>query len=172
MTHSESGPWLPDSVPYSNLLSVMHGFRDSEVLLQGEYHVIVISLLGVLQANFHDWFWWSGHHFLIAFHSNFSSGMHSFRDNEVLLQGGYYIIVISPLGSASWDFSWWIMKSDYDFLITFYNNFLYGMNGFRDNEVLLQGGYDVIVISPLRGASSEFSCRILKERRWLPDSVP
>jgi len=26
-------------------------------------------------------------------------------------------------------------------------NFLSGMHGFRDNEVLLQGGYDVIVIS-------------------------
>jgi len=26
------------------------------------------------------------------------------------------------------------------------------MHGFRDNEVLLQAGYDVIVISPLGGA--------------------
>jgi len=30
------------------------------------------------------------------------------------------------------------------------------MHGFRDNEVLLQGGYDVIVISPLGGASGDF----------------
>jgi len=31
------------------------------------------------------------------------------------------------------------------------------MHGFRDNEVLLQAGYDVIVISTLGGASGKFS---------------
>jgi len=30
------------------------------------------------------------------------------------------------------------------------------MHGFRDNEVLLPTGYDVIVISPLGGASGDF----------------
>jgi len=30
------------------------------------------------------------------------------------------------------------------------------MHGFRDNEVLLQAGYDVIVISPPGGASGDF----------------
>jgi len=30
--------------------------------------------------------------------------MHDFRDNEVLLQGGYDVIMISPLGAASGDF--------------------------------------------------------------------
>jgi len=30
------------------------------------------------------------------------------------------------------------------------------MHGFRDNEVLLQGGYDVIMISPLGGVSQGF----------------
>jgi len=30
------------------------------------------------------------------------------------------------------------------------------MHGFRDNEVLLQAGYDVIVIYPQGGASGEF----------------
>jgi len=46
------------------------------------------------------------------------------------------------------------------------------MQGFQDNEVLLQAGYDVIVIYPLEGASGEFSWRIMKERPWIPDSVP
>jgi len=46
--------------------------------------------------------------------------------------------------------------SDHDLLIVFNINFLSGMHGFRDNEILLQGGYDVIVISPLGGASGEF----------------
>jgi len=31
------------------------------------------------------------------------------------------------------------------------------MHGFRDNEVLLQAGYDVMVIYPLGGASGVFS---------------
>jgi len=39
--------------------------------------------------------------FLIASHSNFLSGMNCFRDNEVLLQAGFDVIVISPPGSAA-----------------------------------------------------------------------
>jgi len=46
------------------------------------------------------------------------------------------------------------------------------MHGFRDNEVLLQAGYDVIVIYPPGIASGNFSWRIMKERTWLSDSVP
>jgi len=42
-------------------------------------------------------------------------------------------------------------------------NFLTAMHGFRDDVVLLQTGYDVIVISAPRGASRDFSRRILKE---------
>jgi len=42
-----------------------------------------------------------------------------------------------------------------------HSNYLSGMHGFQDNEVLLQAEYDVIVISPSR---SVFSCQILKER--------
>jgi len=38
------------------------------------------------------------------------------------------------------------------------------MHGFQDYEVLLQGGYDVIVISPLGGVSHRFCWRNLKER--------
>jgi len=36
------------------------------------------------------------------------------------------------------------------------------MHGFRDDEVLLPTEYNVIVISPPRGASGNFSWRILK----------
>jgi len=35
-------------------------------------------------------------------------------------------------------------------------SFLSGMHGLQDNEVSLQAGYDVIVISPLGGASGDF----------------
>jgi len=52
----------------------------------------------------------SDHYFLIVFHSNFLSGMHGFRDNEVLLKAGFNVIVISPPGSAELDFSWILKK--------------------------------------------------------------
>jgi len=45
------------------------------------------------------------HDFLIAFHINFLSGMHDFRDNEVLLPTGYDVIVSPALGGVSGDFS-------------------------------------------------------------------
>jgi len=46
------------------------------------------------------------------------------------------------------------------------------MRGFWDSKVLLQAGYDVIMISSPRGASDDYSGRILKEKAWLPDSDP
>jgi len=39
----------------------------------------------------------------MVFHINVLSGMHGFRDNKVLLQSGYDVIVIFPLGGASGD---------------------------------------------------------------------
>jgi len=36
--------------------------------------------------------------------------MHGFRDNEVLMQAGYDVIVLSPPGGASRYFTWWILK--------------------------------------------------------------
>jgi len=42
------------------------------------------------------------------------------------------------------------------FLIAFLSNFLSAMHRFRDNEVLLQAGYDVIEICPPGGASVDF----------------
>jgi len=64
----------------------------------------------------------------------------------------------------------WFWKSDHDFLIAILSKFLSVMHAFRDNEVLLQAGYDVISLPG--GASRYFTWRILKERAWLPDSVP
>jgi len=60
----------------------------------------------VLYEVFHDRIWQSDHDFLIAFHSNFLSaiGLHGFRDNKVLLQAGYDVIMISPPGALSGDF--------------------------------------------------------------------
>jgi len=66
--------------------------------------------LRALYVLCHDGFWKSDHDFLIAFHSNFSSEMHSFRDNEILLQTGYDVIVISPLGGVSRRFCWQNLK--------------------------------------------------------------
>jgi len=62
-------------------------------------------------------------------------------------------------------------KSEHDFMIVIQTNFLFMMHGFRDNEVLLQAAYVVIVIYPLGGAAGEFSWRILKEWPWLPDDI-
>jgi len=66
--------------------------------------------LGALQMIIHDGFWKSERDFLIVFHSNFSPGMHGFRDNEVLLLTGYDVIVIYPLGGALRYFIWQILK--------------------------------------------------------------
>jgi len=42
-------------------------------------------------------------------------------------------------------------------MIVIQSNFLSVMHGFRDNGVLLQAGYDVIVILPPGGASGDFT---------------
>jgi len=127
---------------------------------------------GTLHTLFRDRFWKSNHSFQLMIQSNFLATMHGFRDNEVVLSTGYDVIVSPPPEGAAHPFYEGFWKSDHDFLIAFHRNFLSAMHGFRDNEVLLQAEYDVIMISPLEGVSGDFSWRILKERAWLPDSVP
>jgi len=115
---------------------------------------------------------------MIVIHSNFLSGMQSFRDNEVSLATGF----IGNRMTSSWFlrqgalqtiFYAGFWKRDHDFLIVYHINFLPGMHGFQDDEVLLTAGYDVIVISPPGGASRYFiGRRILKKGPWLPYSVP
>jgi len=97
--------------------------------------------------------------------------MHGFHNNEVSLQARYDVIVIFTLGGTSANCYDGIRKCDHDFLIVFHCNFLSALHGFRDNEVLLLTGYDVMVIFPLGDALGGFSWRILKERPLLPDSV-
>jgi len=66
-------------------------------------------------ALFHGGFWKNDHDFLIAFHSNLLSGVHGFRDNEVQLPTGYYVIVSTPpeaLHALFLDEFW---KSDHHF---------------------------------------------------------
>jgi len=152
-------------VIHNNFLSAMHGFRDNDVLLQpdmtsssvlrqaalhaifhdgfwkSDHDVIVILPPGAFQAIFHDGFCKSDHDFQIAFHSNILSVMHGLRDNEVLLPTGYDVIVSPPPRALYAIFHVWFWKSDRDFLIAFYSNFLVTMHGFRDNEVLLQTGF-------------------------------
>jgi len=73
----------------------MHSFRDNEVLLPPDMTSSWFLRQWSIYANLHDGLWNSDHDFLIAFHSNFLSAMHDFRDNDVLLQTGYYVIMIS-----------------------------------------------------------------------------
>jgi len=56
------------------------------------------------------------------------------------------------------------IKSYYGSLLWSLGRFVIFMNGLQDNEVLLQAGYDVIVILPPEGAPRDFSWHILKER--------
>jgi len=91
-------------------LSEMHGFRDDEVLLKAGYDVSVISPLVGVSGNFSWRILKDDHDFLVAFYTNFLSRMHGFRDNEVLLPTRYDVIVISPQGGASGNFSWRILK--------------------------------------------------------------
>jgi len=55
--------------------------------------------------------------------------MHGFRDNEVLLEAGYDIIVISPLGKLYAIFHDGFWKSDHDFLLVISGNFCPKSNG-------------------------------------------
>jgi len=79
--------------------------------------------------------------------------MHGFRDNEDLWQARYDVIMISPPGGFHAIIHDEFCKSNYDFLIVIHSNFLYAMNGFWDNEVLLPTIHDVIV-SPLPGGAA------------------
>jgi len=117
-----------------------------------------------VQATFHGGFWKSDQDLLIVFHSNFLSGMHVSDTTRFyckpdmtlswfLRQGALHVI--------SFDGFW---KRDHDFLIALHSNFLSGSHGFRDNEVLLPTGNDVIVLSPLGGISYRFCWWNLKER--------
>jgi len=83
---------------------------------------------GSLHTISHNGFWKSDHDFLIPFHSNFLSVMHGFQDNEVLLQAGYDVIVISPLGAPQAILHDGFWKGDQDFIFMFNWHFLSTLN--------------------------------------------
>jgi len=89
--------------------------------------------------------------------------MHGFRDNEVL-PTGHDVNVSPPPGKLHTLFHNGFWKSDHDFQFMIHSNFLATMHGFRDNEVLLPTGNDVIVITRLGGVSHRFCWRNLNER--------
>jgi len=76
-----------------------------------------------LHAISHNGFWKSDQDFLLAFHPNFLSAMHGFRDNEVLLPTGYDVIVSPPATGAARTFSGRILTSENDFLKAFQSDF-------------------------------------------------
>jgi len=96
---------------------------------------------------------------MIVINTNFLTLMHGSRDNEVLLQAGYDVIVISSTGGASRYFIWSFLKEGpwLPDRLVFRITFSSGMHGFRVNEVLSQAKYDIIVISPLVGVLGDFS---------------
>jgi len=57
-----------------------------------------------LHSHVHDGSWMGDYDFLLASRSNVLSGMHGFRDNEIWLQAGYDVIVISPPGGTARNF--------------------------------------------------------------------
>jgi len=98
------------ALDYSNFLSAMYV---SEItMFNCKYDMTSSWFLhqGALYAIYMTGFWKSDHDFLIAFQSNFLCGMHGFPDNEVLLQAGHDVIVISPPGVALRYFAWRILK--------------------------------------------------------------
>jgi len=130
------------------------------------------SRQGSLYAILHDGFWKSDHDFLIGFHSNFYlrcmvTEITRFYCKPDMTSS--WFICQGALQAIFHDGFW---KSDHDFLIVIHSNFLSRMHGFRLNLILWPTRYDVIVISPLLGASGDFSWWILKEQPRLPDSFP
>jgi len=97
--------------------------------------------------------------------------MHGIRDNKVSLQAGHHVIVISPLEGASQIFHDRFWKSDHDFLIVITGNFFMCDAWFPRIWASIASRIWRHRDYATRGASGNFSRRILKERPWLPDCV-
>ena len=74
---------------------------------------------------------------------------------------GNDVKAISPLGGAEGDSYLRIWKNDLDFVIVFSGNYTCIIHHFREIEVFLLAGNDVIALSPLGGAVDESTLRIL-----------
>ena len=111
---------------------------------------------------------WKGYpNFIFVFNGNDTSIIHCFQYHQVLWWSGNDVIVFSLLGSAAGEVWMHSMQSDHDFMLVFNNNHTFILHRFRCSQVLQFAGNDVIVLSPLGGAASDFSLQILKGRPWL-----
>jgi len=149
-------------VSHCNFSSVKHDFRDNEVFCKPDMTSSWFGRQGVLHAIFHDRFGKSDHNFLIPFHRNFFSGMHGFWDNKDYYKPDMTLSQFLRLGALQMLIQDAFWKSEHDLLIVIQSNFLFVMHGFRDYEVLLQAGYDVIVISRLGALPVNFHDAIWK----------
>jgi len=86
----------------------------------------------------------SDHDFQKAFYSNSRYWMHGFRDNDVLLQAGYNVIVIFPLGAFQAIFHDGFRKSDHDFLLVVNGNFCPNSNGLEVIRYFLLRGISLL----------------------------
>jgi len=77
---------------------------------------------GALARMLYNGLWKSDNDLLKAFHSNFLSGMHGFRDDEVLLSTGYDVMSVIRQWAMQALFHAVFWKSDHD-LLAFHNNF-------------------------------------------------
>jgi len=93
--------------------------------------------------------------------------MHGFcnKNNEVLLQAGYDVIVISPPGGAAHNFL--MAYSDRAIHILLHCNYTSILHCFRFYELFVFAGIDVIAIMSLGGASGNFRLWIVKGRPQL-----
>jgi len=143
-------------VIHSNFSATMHSFRDNEVLLPTGHDVIVSLPPGSAARTFSRRILKNDHVFLILIHNTFYLRCLVPVITRFYCKPDMTSSWFSRQGAFQATFHDGFRKSDHDFLIAFHSKFLSGMHGFRDNEVLLPTGYDVIVISPLGGVSQRF----------------
>ena len=93
---------------------------------------------------------------LITLNGNFTFIMPHFRVNDVFLRAEIVVRAIYPLGGVIHIFDDGSRKGDHEFLFVFYGNFTSIMHHFRENDVFLQTGIDVMVLSSLGGAVQSF----------------
>jgi len=122
----------------------------------------MISLPKALHAIFHDGFWKSDHDFPIVIHVTFYHRCMVFEITRFYCKPDMTPSSVLRRGAQHTLFHDGFWKSGLDFLIVIHSNFLSAVHGSRDNEVLLQAGYDIIVSPSPGGAARTFSWRILK----------
>jgi len=123
---------------------------------------------GALWTVFDDRFWKIDTNFLSVVNGSFCSNTHHFRDIEVFLDAGNDVTAVSPLGAPYTVFDGGFWKIDTNFLSVVNSNYCSKTHHFRDIEIFLVAGNDVIAVSPLGDAVYSFRWWILKDRHQLP----